>query len=496
MMEDEICAGEEVFVAGQFFRTTGIHTVELQDGDGCSYDIVLDLVVNACNQSSIGNRVWEDINADGIQDAGEIGMEGVIVSLYTTNGELVSTMSTDSNGNYFFGDIEVGDYYLQFTLPDTHGEYIPTVSKIGDDNAVDSDLVEWSISEVSNTDNKIWSSEIISVFDNTAVMSMDAGFYRSNSIGDQVWFDNGDGGLLAGFDDSDTPAENIIVRLFNAQDSLINATETDEHGNYLFTSLPAGEYYVEFTAPEEYAFVDPNAIGDEENDSDAYVDLFDDDRGVSQIVFVLVGENNFDIDAGLRPMRILGLQLLDFTVKYEEEDNLAFLLWSTNNEVNTDVFDIERSHEAAEEFTKIGQVNAAGNSSVQMDYDFTDEGLESGTYYYRLKMIDLDGTYTYSPVRSVQVKEKFIKSEISSIFPNPTTGRVNIEIQKSSKDDIVTGGIYDVLGEELIVISHEDNVRNSKLVVDLSNLAEGDYIVRIQIGVEVFVKKVILTKAD
>ena len=319
---------------------------------------------------------------------------------------------------------------------------------------------------------------------------------RDSSIGDQVWFDNGDGGLLAGFDDSDTPAENIIVRLFNAQDSLINATETDEHGNYLFTSLPAGEYYVEFTAPEEYAFVDPNAIGDVENDSDAYVDLFDDDKGVSQIVIVLVGENNIDIDAGLRPMRILGLQLLDFTVKYEEEDNLAFLLWSTNNEVNTDVFDIERSHEAAEEFTKIGQVKAAGNSSVQMDYDFTDEGLESGTYYYRLKMIDLDGTYTYSPVRSVQVKEKFIKSEISSIFPNPTTGRVNIEIQKSSKDDIVTGGIYDVLGEELIVISHEDNVRNSKLVVDLSNLAEGDYIVRIQIGVEVFVKKVILTKAD
>ena len=161
-------------------------------------------------------------------------MEGVIVSLYTTNGELVSTMSTDSNGNYFFGDIEVGDYYLQFTLPDTHGEYIPTVSKIGDDNAVDSDLVEWSISEVSNTDNKIWSSEIISVFDNTAVMSMDAGFYRSNSIGDQVWFDNGDGGLLAGFDDSDTPAENIIVRLFNAQDSLINATAV----SYTHLTLP------------------------------------------------------------------------------------------------------------------------------------------------------------------------------------------------------------------------------------------------------------------
>ena len=209
-----------------------------------------------------------------------------------------------------------------------------------------------------------------------------------------------------------------------------------------------------------------------------------------------MGENNLQIDAGLRAMNILGLQLLDFSVKYNEEDNASFLFWSSNNEVNTDVFEIERSHEAAEEFTEIGEVKAAGNSSVQIEYDFVDEDLKSGTYYYRLKMIDLDGTYTYSPVRSVQVVEKYIKSGISAIYPNPTTGRVNVEIQKSDKDDIVTGGIYDVLGEELIVISHDDNVRNSKLVVDLTNLAEGDYIVRIQIGTEVFVKKIVLTKAD
>ena len=164
--------------------------------------------------------------------------------------------------------------------------------------------------------------------------------------------------------------------------------------------------------------------------------------------------------------------------------------------MNTDIFEIEKSHEATEEFTKIDEVQAAGNSAAQQNYNFVDEDLESGTYYYRLKMIDLDDTYTYSPVRSIQVKERYIKSSISSIYPNPTTGMVNIEIQKSEMEAVITGGIYDVLGEELIVITHDDNVRNAKLLVDLSSLAEGDYIVRIQIGTEVFVKKIVLTKAD
>jgi len=408
----------------------------------------------------------------------------------------VSTTTTDINGNYFFGDLEVGEYYLEFILSGTHSDYVPTLSQIGNDDAVDSDLVNWSISEVSNKNVNTWSSEIISLSDNQAVMNMDAGFHKSSIIGNQVWIDNGEEGLLDGFDDSDTPAESIIVRLFNAQDSLINAVETNEFGNYLFTRLPPGDYYVEFTAPDGYTFIDPDVHGDEAIDSDAYVDLFDNSKGVSRVVTLLVGEDNLQIDAGLRAMNILGLQLLDFTVKYEEEDNASFLIWSTNNEVNTDVFAIERSQEDAEEFTKIGEVKAASNSSVTIKYDFVDEDLEPGTYYYRLKMIDLDGTYTYSPVRSVQVGEKFVKSGISAIYPNPTTGRVNIEIQKSRKDNIVSGGIYDVLGEQLIAITSKDNVRNAKLLVDLSALAEGDYIVRIQIGAEVFVKKIVLTKAD
>ena len=496
MMEDEICAGEEVFVAGQIFTTTGIHTVELEDGNGCSYKVILDLVVSACNQSSIGSRVWEDLNADGIRDAAEPPIEGVIVELYTVEGILVGTTTTDMNGNYFFGDIEVGDYYLEFKLPDDYSGFIPTIPMAGSDKTKDSNLLgDWSIYETSILSDLSWSTDIVTVSDNTAVMDIDAGFYEGNRLGDQVWIDHGEFGVFDGFDDSDTPLEGVTVNLYNGQDSLISSLQTDEFGKYNFSHLPAGDYYVEFIAPDGYAFVQPDAT-DDESDSDAYVDLFDNSKGISQKLTLFVGEVDATIDAGLIPNSILGLELLDFAVRYEESDNIALLDWSTINEVNTDIFEIEKSHEATEEFTKIDEVQAAGNSAAQQNYNFVDEDLESGTYYYRLKMIDLDDTYTYSPVRSIQVKERYIKSSISSIYPNPTTGRVNIEIQKSEMEAVITGGIYDVLGEELIVITHDDNVRNAKLLVDLSSLAEGDYIVRIQIGTEVFVKKIVLTKAD
>ena len=408
------------------------------------------------------------MNADGIRDASEPPIEGVIVELYTDAGVLMGTATTDINGNYFFGDIEEGDYYLEFNLPDDLNGYIPTLSLASDDELNDSNLLgDWSIFEATYSDNNSWPTDIIPVRNNEAVMHMDAGFYEGNRIGDQVWIDHGELGVFDGFDDNDTPVEGVTINLMNGTDSLVSAAVTNEFGEYVFTHLPAGDYYVEFIAPEGYAFVQPDAT-DDESDSDAYADLFDNSRGISQKLTLLVGEVDATVDAGLFFNSILGLELLDFTVRYEESDNIARLDWSTINEVNTDVFEIERSHEAAEEFTQIGEVQAAGNSSVQQNYDFVDEDLQSGTYYYRLKMKDLDGTYTYSPVRSIQVKEKFIKSGIS-LYPNPTTGNVNIEIQKSDIDALVSGGIYDVLGAELIVISHNQNVKNSKLVVDMSS---------------------------
>lgn len=96
------------------------------------------------------------------------------------------------------------------------------------------------------------------------------------------------------------------------------------------------------------------------------------------------------------------------------------LRWATANEHNAARFDIERSADGAS-FEKIGAVAAKGNSSAPTDYYFQDKHPLTGINYYRLKQVDLDGRANYSQV--VQVNWE---ASLTGIYPNPTTGSVQI----------------------------------------------------------------------
>ena len=67
--------------------------------------------------ASIGDFVWEDLDADGIQDAGEPGIENVTVELKDTDGNVLATTTTDAAGNYLFADLDPGEYKVEFELP-------------------------------------------------------------------------------------------------------------------------------------------------------------------------------------------------------------------------------------------------------------------------------------------------------------------------------------------------------------------------------------------
>jgi len=67
--------------------------------------------------SSIGNFVFNDMNADGYQDAGDNGIESVVVKLFKSDGTMVGETTTDSNGEYLFNKLIPGEYYLEFSDP-------------------------------------------------------------------------------------------------------------------------------------------------------------------------------------------------------------------------------------------------------------------------------------------------------------------------------------------------------------------------------------------
>lgn len=96
---------------------------------------------------------------------------------------------------------------------------------------------------------------------------------------------------------------------------------------------------------------------------------------------------------------IVPLNLLSFNATANDR-NVVQLQWVTAQEINTDRFEIQSSRDGAS-FAVTGRVNAAGNSAAALTYEYTDTPPGSGLLYYRLKTLDKDGQYTYSPIQTV-----------------------------------------------------------------------------------------------
>ena len=96
------------------------------------------------------------------------------------------------------------------------------------------------------------------------------------------------------------------------------------------------------------------------------------------------------------------------------------LAWATASEKNSAAFEVERSADGRT-FAPIGTVAAAGSSSSARRYELTDAQLPAGAArpYYRLKQVDADGTFSYSPVRTVGLTDA---AEGLSLYPNPARG--------------------------------------------------------------------------
>jgi protocatechuate 3,4-dioxygenase beta subunit len=225
------------------------------------------------DKAAIGDRLWEDLNGNGIQDGGELGIQGLTVELYNCSDDiLVSSTTTDANGYYNF-TVEPGEYYVKFSSDG----YEFTLQDQGADDTADSDA------------NSSGITDCVTLASNETNYTVDAGLYQPASIGDYVWEDvNGDGIQ----NDGDTGIDNVTVNLYNCNGDLLETTKTNQTGYYNFTGLAPGEYYLGFTAPSGYEFT---TLGDGEyfEDSDA------NPSGNTSCVALTSGETDNSIDAGL-----------------------------------------------------------------------------------------------------------------------------------------------------------------------------------------------------
>lgn len=220
---------------------------------------------------SIGDYVWLDANQDGIQDDTEEALQGAEVTLTQTKTYMVGnskrtlttvvgTLTTDQNGYYNFENLPcnilrdgktesndptdyISNEYYEYTVSFSYPDHVVTLKGAGSDDTVDSDAnadgttdaIRLNVIETEESGSKLLVGEVRT--------DVDAGFIAPYALGNRVWFDENYNGKQDAMEDG---IENVTVRLYTADGTLVDTTLTDATGYYWFTGLQPAEYVIEY----------------------------------------------------------------------------------------------------------------------------------------------------------------------------------------------------------------------------------------------------------
>ena len=186
------------------------------------------------------------------------------------------------------------------------------------------------------------------------------------------------------------------------------------------------------------------------------------------------------------------VELNTFTASVNE--NSVTLKWETETEVNNYGFEIQRKDPPLNPlpggeqkgWVDVGFVKGNGNSNSPKEYSFTDENITAGSYKYRLKQIDNDGTFEYSDVVEVSFNTP-LKFALEQNYPNPFNPSTKIKYSVPSNVKSGTADVklivYDILGREIkTLVNEKQQAGNYEVNFNASGLASGMYIYRIEVG--------------
>ncbi len=183
--------------------------------------------------------------------------------------------------------------------------------------------------------------------------------------------------------------------------------------------------------------------------------------------------------AGPLPVVLTGL-------KGVYNNGVANLTWSTEQESNSSHFEIERSIDGSN-FSLLGKISAAGNSSKTLNYQFNDVKVNAGTNFYRLRMVDKDGRFEYSNIVALNVNIKGFF--VTGIYPSPFADKVNVSI---SSENAAQGlvRLMDNTGKVLARQNAQIRKGITTITLDrLGDLAKGFYIIEVQSGETIITQK-------
>ena len=312
---------------------------DVDAGDGLTADFVVsagetlsDIDAGLFEVTAIGDRVFDDLDGNGLRDPGEPGFSGAALSLFDAGADvavgggddiLVGSETSDPNGDFAFLDVAPGAYYIEATIP---AEAALSPADVGTDDALDNDFA------VVAGEPDLARSEVFTLEAGASDLTRDLGLFRFATISGQVFADaDGDGVRDAGEGDLAAPAS---VRLFTLGGDGKAGGDDDEEldganttTDYEFDRIAPGDYYVLFSPPSGLGISRADQGGDDALDSDA--DPF---TGRTSKITILSGQSAEALDAGMLAFGAIGdfvfLDTNDNGIQDEDEAGVGGVLIS------------------------------------------------------------------------------------------------------------------------------------------------------------------------
>lgn len=164
------------------------------------------------------------------------------------------------------------------------------------------------------------------------------------------------------------------------------------------------------------------------------------------------------------------------------------LFWHVENGINFSYFEIQYSTDGIN-FSRIGTVDYIKNLS---DYQFNHASAQPGINFYRLRLFDTDGKYTYSNILPVNIRSS--NENKLTLYPNPATSAISLELNSDSRQQIGVV-IFDNLGCQLVyknILAEHGN--NFISIPEVSNLASGIYVMKVNTSSKIYVEKFVVGK--
>ncbi len=191
---------------------------------------------------------------------------------------------------------------------------------------------------------------------------------------------------------------------------------------------------------------------------------------VSQVV--RVGMSGFSQFGTAQSSLILPVELISFTGEVTDHGNL--IQWTTDSEYNNDYFSLEKSFDGLG-FAEITRLDGSENTLMQSHYQYLDDNRFAGDNYYRLRQVNLDGSFGYSNV--ILLQNEIVSPVFNAVTPNPSSGAITISLS-TSQGGLADFSVIDLFGRDLFRYSKYIETGKALIDINLTHLPKGIYFIR------------------